>query len=201
MKKTDGDYEIILNDDRLPQLKISPMYMELLRKKATISSEEYSFVIDKFRAARALIRNVERRKRTILRVTEEIVNTQREFLDKGLDYLRPLKLREIADKLGLHESTVARVTSNKYIYTPQGTFELKYFFSHGLSNDDGESTSVRSVKLLVKQLISDENPLKPLSDQIIVEILKNKNINIARRTVAKYREQLKILPAHMRKQR
>ncbi len=195
----DGEYEIIMNDDRLPQLKMSTTYLNMLKNKDNIPQQDYDFVLDKFRAARSLIRNIERRRKTILEVTQEIVNTQKDFLEKGVDKLKPLKLKEIADKLGIHESTVARVTSNKYVHTPQGTFELKYFFSPGLSKEDGSSISVRTIRTMIQELISQENPAHPLSDQTIADIITNKNINIARRTVAKYREQLKILPAHLRK--
>jgi RNA polymerase sigma-54 factor len=199
IRKNEGIYEIIMNDDRLPQLKISPTYINMLKNKDTIPQKDYDFVLDKFRAARSLIRNIERRRKTILDVTQEIVNTQKDFLDNGVDKLKPLKLKEIAEKLGIHESTVARVTSNKYVHTPQGTFELKYFFSQGLSTEDGAAISVRTIRTMIQELISQENPAHPLSDQTIADILNNKNINIARRTVAKYREQLKILPAHLRK--
>ncbi len=198
-KNSDGVYEAYLVDDQIPQLKISPSYLEMLRHKETLNPKDYEFILDKFRSARVLIRNIERRKKTILQVTDEIAKTQNKFLDQGIDYLRPLKLKEIADKLGIHESTVARVTTNKYVHTPQGLFELKYFFSQGLSTEEGDDVSARSVKNIIQQLISQENPKHPLSDQTIAEILKNKNIQIARRTVAKYREQLKILPAHLRK--
>jgi RNA polymerase sigma-54 factor len=199
ISKNEGIYEVIMNDDRLPQLKISPTYINMLRNKGSIPQKDYEFVLEKFRAARSLIRNIERRRKTILDVTQEIVNTQKDFLDNGVDKLKPLKLKEIAEKLGIHESTVARVTSNKYVHTPQGTFELKYFFSQGLSTENGSSISVRTIRNMIQELISQENPAHPLSDQTIADILTNKNINIARRTVAKYREQLRILPAHLRK--
>ena len=134
-------------------------------------------------------------------VTEEIMKTQREFLDKGVEFLKPLKLREIADKVGVHESTVARVTTNKYVQTPHGIFELKYFFSTGLDSQGGESVSARSIRQMIENFVAEENPDKPYSDQVLANMIKAKGIDIARRTIAKYREQLKILPAHMRKRK
>lgn len=197
----DGQYEISLNDESVPRLKISPVYQEMLKNKGKIPKEQYDFVLEKFRAARTLIRNIEHRGRTIVKVTDEIMKTQRAFLEKGVEYLKPLKLREIADKVGVHESTVARVTTNKYVQTPHGIFELKYFFSTGLDSQGGESVSARSIRQMIENMVAEENPNKPLSDQAIANIIKTKGIDIARRTVAKYREQLKILPAHMRKRK
>ena len=148
-----------------------------------------------------LIKNIEKRKSTVLRVTEAIMEIQRDFLDKGVEALKPLTLREVADMVGMHESTIARVTSGKYVETPRGTFELKYFFSSHLETDSGESTSSRSVKNIIRQIIEDEDSKKPLSDLKITNMLNGRGIQVARRTVAKYREQMKILPAKHRKQR
>ncbi|MFB3896257.1 MAG: RNA polymerase factor sigma-54 [bacterium] len=199
VEKIDGEYQISLNDEGIPRLRISPTYQSMLKNRATLPKEQYEFLLDKFKAAKNLIRNIERRQKTILMITESIVKTQQEFFDKGIEYLKPLKLREIAELVGVHESTVARVTTNKYVQTPHGVFELKYFFSSGVDSFDGDSVSARSLRQMITSLIQDEEPNKPLSDQKIADILNVKGINIARRTVAKYREQVKILPAHMRK--
>jgi len=154
---------------------------------------------EKYKNAVWLIKNIEKRKSTVLRVTEAIMNYQKDFLEKGIEYLHPLTLRNIAEVVGMHESTIARVTTGKYVETPRGIFELKYFFSSGLETDSGEDASSRSIKELITQMIDKEDMKKPLSDQKIADMLKDKGIQIARRTVAKYREQLKILPAKLRK--
>jgi RNA polymerase sigma-54 factor len=146
-----------------------------------------------------LIRSIHQRQRTIYRVTESIVKFQREFFDKGIANLKPLVLRDVAEDLGLHESTVSRVTTNKYVHTPQGIFELKFFFNSGISRTDGDDVASESVKEKIRQIVGNENQEKPLSDREIVELLKQQNINIARRTVAKYREMLGILPSVKRK--
>ena len=146
-----------------------------------------------------LIKNIEKRKSTILRVTEAIMEVQRAFLDKGVSALKPLTLREVADMVGMHESTVARVTSRKFVETPQGTYPLKYFFSSSIESEGSEAVSSRAIKDRIAQLIEEENAKKPLSDQKIADILKNESFDIARRTVAKYREQMKILPAKFRR--
>ena len=156
--------------------------------------------MEKFKSAVWLIKNIEKRRNTILKVTEAIINFQKDFIEKGIEHLRPLTLREVAEATDLHESTVARVTSGKYVETPRGTFELKFFFSSGLDKTDGEITSSRSAKELMRQLVGAENPRKPYSDKEIAKRLADKGIKIARRTVAKYREQLNILPAKLRKE-
>ncbi|MCX7918632.1 MAG: RNA polymerase factor sigma-54 [bacterium] len=199
VEKVDGEYQVRLNDDDIPQLRISPVYQSMLRNREKLSKEQYEFLLDKYKSAKNLIRNIERRKKTILLITESIVKMQRDFFEKGIEFLKPLKLREIAEQVGVHESTVARVTTNKYVQTPHGLFELKYFFSSGVDSDGGDMVSARSIRQMIQSLIQNENPQKPLSDQTIADILNAKGINIARRTVAKYREQMKILPAHMRK--
>ncbi len=164
------------------------------------SQGDVSYASEKYKNAVWLIRNIEKRKSTILRVTEAIMEYQMEFLEKGIEHLRPLTLRDIAEKVGMHESTIARVTTKKYVETPRGLFELKYFFSSGLETDDGEAASSRSIKELLTQIIDSEDKRRPLSDQKIADMLKAKGFQIARRTVAKYREQLKILPAKLRKE-
>jgi len=163
-------------------------------------SQDFDYATERYKSAIWLIRNIEKRKSTILRVTESIMDYQKEFLEKGIEHLRPLTLRDIAERVGMHESTIARVTTKKYVETPRGIFELKYFFSSGLETDDGEAASSRSIKELLTQIIGAEERRRPLSDQKIADMLRQKGFQIARRTVAKYREQLKILPAKLRKQ-
>jgi RNA polymerase sigma-54 factor len=199
VKKIDNRYLYYLNEGSSTHLKVSSFYRKLLSGNNRFSPEEKEYAQEKYRAAVWLIRNIEKRKSTILKITEAIMKHQKDFLEKGIEHLKPLTLREIAEGVGMHESTVARVTTNKYAETPQGTFELKFFFSSGLKRENGETTSSRSVKEQLSQLISEENPGKPYSDQRLVELLRERGIQIARRTVAKYREQLKILPANMRK--
>jgi RNA polymerase sigma-54 factor len=171
-----------------------------LRREA-LSREEIEYLKEKHRNAEMLIKNIEKRKSTILRVTEAIVDVQREFLTRGVEALRPLTLREVADMVGMHESTIARVTSKKYVDTPQGTFPLKYFFSSAIqSKDGGEASSSRSIRDKLAAMIGREDPRHPLSDQKLADMLAREGHEIARRTVAKYREQLKILPTKLRKQ-
>jgi RNA polymerase sigma-54 factor len=165
-----------------------------------VQSIANDYASEKYKNAVWLIRNIEKRKSTILRVTEAIMDYQKEFLEKGIEHLRPLTLRDIAERVGMHESTIARVTTKKYVETPRGIFELKYFFSSGLETDDGEAASSRSIKELLTQMIEAEEKRRPLSDQKIADMLRQKGFQIARRTVAKYREQLKILPAKLRKE-
>jgi RNA polymerase sigma-54 factor len=156
--------------------------------------------LEKYKSAVWLIKNIEKRKSTILKVSEAVMHFQKDFLEKGTSGLRPLTLKEVAEVVGMHESTVARVTTNKYIETPRGIFELKYFFSPGLETESGVDASSTSIKAMLAELIAEENPKKPYSDQKLAELIRAKGINIARRTVAKYREQMKILSAKMRKE-
>lgn len=193
------DYIIVLNEDGLPKLKVSQHYKDLLSADAGSSSQTKDYIQGKLRSAMWLIRSIHQRQRTIYRVTESIVRFQREFLDKGVEYLRPLVLRDVAEDVELHESTISRVTTNKYVHTPQGLFELKYFFDSPINRFQGESLASESVKKRIKQIITAEDPQKPLSDQRIVEILRGANIDIARRTVAKYREMLGIASSSKRK--
>src|SRR5690606_2062954 len=163
----------------------------------TKNTQEY--VQDKLRSAIWLIKSIHQRQRTIYKVAESNVKHQREFFDKGPAFIKPRILRDIANDIGMHESTVSRVTTNKYVHTPRGIFELKYFFNSGISKTDGDSVASESVKLRIKELVEAEDPKNPLSDQKIVELLKKEGIDIARRTVAKYRDVLKILPSSKRK--
>jgi RNA polymerase sigma-54 factor len=200
VRRIDNDYYVFVDDGLLSDLRISPTYRRLLEDPDRLGNEEErKFAREKLKAAQWLVKNINRRKNTLLRVAQAIVDHQREFFDKGINYLKPLTLRQIAEEVGMHESTVARVTSGKYMDTPRGTFEMKYFFSRGLPSDSGEEASNRTVKQMIAELIENDDPNNPMSDQRIVELLKEKGINIARRTVAKYREQLGILPSRLRK--
>ncbi|MBI2609062.1 MAG: RNA polymerase factor sigma-54 [Deltaproteobacteria bacterium] len=196
--KVADEYVIVLNEDGLPKLKISSFYKNLLKtdESSTLTKD---YIQDKLRSAIWLIRSIHQRQRTIYKVTESIVKHQKEFFDKGLQHLKPMVLKDIAADIGMHESTVSRVTTNKYMHTPRGIFELKYFFNTSVSRDEGADIASESVKHMIKEIVESEPPKKPYSDQRIVEILKSKNINIARRTVAKYRDMLKILPSSKRK--
>jgi RNA polymerase sigma-54 factor len=196
--KVGDDYMVSLNEDGLPRLKISNFYKNMLKSTGQ-SDQTQSYIQDKLRSAVWLIKSIHQRQRTIYKVTESIVKHQREFLDKGSGFIKPMVLRDIANDIGMHESTVSRVTTSKYVHTPQGIFELKYFFNSGISTTDGESLASESVKLKIKELIAKENVKNPLSDQQIVDLLKKEGIEIARRTVAKYRDILKILPSSRRK--
>jgi RNA polymerase sigma-54 factor len=197
--KVDDDYVITLNEDGIPQLRISSYYKEAI-KNGMAPADAKEFIQDKLKSAVWLMKSIQQRKKTIYKVTKSIVKFQREFLDKGIAYLKPLVLRDVAEDVGMHESTISRVTTNKYVHTPQGIFELKFFFSTGLPRRDGSSdVAAQSVKERIKRLIETEDPTKPYSDKQIVEILAKDNIKIARRTVAKYRDQLGILPSSRRK--
>ncbi|HET7504268.1 MAG TPA: RNA polymerase factor sigma-54 [Kofleriaceae bacterium] len=194
--KVGDKYFVVPNDDGLPKLKISGFYKNAMGSGT--ASKDY--VQDKLRSAQWLIRSIQQRQRTIIKVTESILKFQRDFFDKGIAFLKPLILRDIAEDIGMHESTVSRVTTNKYVHTPQGIFELKYFFNSGIARTNGDDLASEAVKLKIKQIISGEDPKHPHSDQKIVELLGDQNIEIARRTVAKYREQLRILSSSKRRQ-
>ncbi|MDR2459544.1 MAG: RNA polymerase factor sigma-54 [Deltaproteobacteria bacterium] len=198
ISKVGDDYVISLNEDGMPRLKFSNAYRKLLSDKNS-SDETRKYLSEKLKGATFLIRSIQQRQRTIYRVTESIFKFQRDFLDHGIEYLKPLVLRDVADDLGFHESTISRVTTNKYVDTPRGIFELKYFFDSPINRFQGESLSSESVKNRIKQIITAEDPKKPLSDQRIVEILRGSNIKIARRTVAKYREILGVGSSSERK--
>jgi RNA polymerase sigma-54 factor len=198
--KIGDEYVVVLNEDGMPKLRINPYYREILGQKAQSSGEAKEFINEKIRSALWLIKSIHQRQRTIFRVTKSIVKFQREFLDKGISYLRPMVLKDVAMDVEMHESTISRVTSNKYVHTPQGIFELKFFFNSSITTSQGENIASESVKEKIREILSKENPQKPYSDQEIVEILKNQEILIARRTVTKYREMLGILPSTRRKQ-
>ncbi|HEX7488079.1 MAG TPA: RNA polymerase factor sigma-54 [Anaeromyxobacteraceae bacterium] len=193
-----GDkYVTVLNDDGLSKLRISGMYRNALKNGKAGEAKEY--IQDKLRSAVWLIRSIHQRQRTIYKVTESIVKFQQDFLDKGIAYLKPLILRDVAEDIGMHESTVSRVTTNKYVHTPQGIYELKFFFNSAINKTGGDEIASEAVKNHIKQIVAAEDPKHPHSDQKIVELLKGQSIEIARRTVAKYREVLGILPSSKRK--
>jgi RNA polymerase sigma-54 factor len=200
--KVEDQYVAMLNEEGLPQLRISPTYRRLLDKNAAGTAENNetrAYVKDKFRSALWLIKSVDQRQKTIQKVANSIINFQREFLDHGIEYLRPLVLRDVANDIGMHESTVSRVVNNKYMHTPQGVFELKYFFHSGISSSYGDSVSSVTIKQRIRKIIENEDPRKPLSDSKIVSILQKEGLMLARRTIAKYREELKIPTSNQRK--
>ena len=201
--KVEDQYVAMLNEEGLPQLRISPVYRRLLDKSGQAGTEEAgetrAYVKDKFRSALWLIKSVDQRQKTIHKVATSIINFQREFLDQGIECLRPLVLRDVANDIGMHESTVSRVVNNKYMHTPQGVFEMKYFFHSGISSSYGESVSSVTIKQRIRKIIENEDPRKPLSDSKIVSILQKEGLMLARRTIAKYREELKIPTSNQRK--
>ncbi len=199
VEKIDGEYLVFVNDTSLPRLRISPVYREVARDRNKFTGENKEFISSKLNSANWMIQAIEQRRQTMLKVMNFIVDRQRDFFERGVQYLKPLTLREVADHIGMHESTVSRVTNQKYVQTPRGVYSLKFFFSSGLSTTSGEDISARGVKDKIRSLVAEENPMKPLTDQAIVELLRADGVKIARRTVAKYRDQLGILPARMRK--
>jgi RNA polymerase sigma-54 factor len=199
VEKIDGEYMVFANDTSLPRLRLSRAYREVAREKGKFTGENKDFISAKLNSANWMIQAIEQRRQTMLKVMGFIVDRQRAFFERGVQYLRPLTLREVAEHIEMHESTVSRVTNEKFVQTPRGVFPLKYFFSSGLSTTSGEDISARGVKDKIQNLVGDENPKRPLTDQAIVNLLKSEGVNIARRTVAKYRDQLGILPARMRK--
>lgn len=196
--KVGDDYVVALNEDGLPRLRISNFYKSAMKDDGT-NKVAQEYIRDKLKAAIFLIKSIHQRQRTIYRVTESIVKHQRDFFERGPEFIKPMILRDIANDIGIHESTVSRVTSNKYVHTPRGIFELKYFFNSGINTTSGESLASESVKLKIKDLVSKEDIKNPLSDQAIVDLLKKDGIQIARRTVAKYRDVLGVLPSSKRK--
>ncbi len=197
--KVGDDYMVSMNEEGLPRLKISNFYKKMLTKTETNSGKTQEYIQDRLRSAVWLIKSIHQRQRTIYKVAESIVRKQKDFFEKGSLFLRPMVLRDVADDIGMHESTVSRVTTAKYMHTPKGTFELKYFFNSGISTSGGDSMASESVKEKIKELVSKEGGADPLSDQKLVDLLEKEGIQIARRTVAKYRDMLKILPSSRRK--
>jgi RNA polymerase sigma-54 factor len=197
--KVDGKYEVVLNEDRLPQLRISPVYRRMLENKSEDNEATRNYVKEKLRSALWLIKSVDQRQKTIYKVANSIVRQQNEFLDNGVEHLRPMVLRDVAIDIGMHESTVSRVVSNKYMHTPQGVFEMRYFFHSGIASVGGEHVSSVTIKQRIRKIVEEENPKRPLSDSKIVKILEEEGLVLARRTIAKYREELRIPPSNQRK--
>lgn len=199
VEKIDGEYMVFANDTNLPRLRLSRAYREVAQDKNKFTGENKEFIAKKLNSANWMIQAIEQRRQTMLKVMNFIVDRQFEFFERGVQHLRPLTLREVADHIEMHESTVSRVTNEKFVQTPRGVYSLKFFFSSGLSTTSGEDISARGVRDKIQKLVEDENTSKPLTDQAVVEFLKSDGIKIARRTVAKYRDQLGILPARMRR--
>jgi RNA polymerase sigma-54 factor len=197
--KEGDEYKIILNDDGLPKLRISPTYRRMLDGKESNSEETRNYVKEKLRSALWLLKSVDQRQRTIYKVADSIVRHQRGFLDQGIAHLRPLVLRDVATDIGMHESTVSRVVANKYMHTPRGVYELRFFFHSGITSTMGEAVSSVTIKDKIRKMIDGEDTSRPLSDSRIAELLGAGGLPLARRTVAKYREELRIPPSNLRK--
>jgi RNA polymerase sigma-54 factor len=199
VEKVDGEYQITLNNEQIPHLRISNLYKDIIASGNNQSGEVKDYIRDKIRSGKFLIRSIHQRQQTIFNIAQQIVSRQRDFLEHGPSHLKPMIMREVADAVGVHETTVSRAVSGKYMATPQGVFEMKYFFTSGYQTATGESLSNISVKEAILELVKRENGSSPLSDHEMVEILGERGIPIARRTVAKYRDELNILPSHMRR--
>ncbi len=199
VEKMDGEYQITLNNEQIPHLRISNLYKDIIASGDAQSSEVKNYIRDKIRSGKFLIRSIHQRQQTIFNIAQQIVSRQRDFLEHGPSHLKPMRMGEVADAVGVHETTVSRAVSGKYMATPQGVFEMKYFFTSGYETTTGESLSNISVKEAILDLVKHENGSAPLSDHEIVEVLAERGIPIARRTVAKYRDELNILPSHMRR--
>src|SRR5205809_6309560 len=199
VEKVDGEYQIILNNEQIPHLRISNLYKDIIASGNTQSSEVKDYIRDKIRSGKFLIRSIHQRQQTIFNIAQQIVSRQRDFLEHGPSHLKPMIMREVADAVGVHETTVSRAVSGKYMAAAQGVFEMKYFFTSGYQTATGESLSNISVKEAILDLVKHESGSAPLSDHEMVEILGERGIPIARRTVAKYRDELNILPSHMRR--
>ena len=199
IQKIDGEYAVILNNDQIPRLHISEHYRQLMADENT-TAEVKNYIREKVRAGLFLIKSINQRQQTIYNIAREIVRVQKEFLEKGITSLRPLTMNEVAQVVGIHETTVSRAIASKYMQTPRGTFEMKYFFTPGYKTADGQSISNKTIKDAINHLVAEEDASNPLSDQAMVELLAEQGTKVARRTVAKYREELKILPSHLRRQ-
>ena len=198
--KLENEFVIMLNDDGMPKLRVNSFYKNSIGRGKKVSGEAENYIQEKMRSAAWLIKSIHQRQKTIYRVMESILRHQRDFFDQGIAYLKPMVLRDVAQDIGMHESTISRVTTNKYAFTPQGIYELKYFFNSSIQRLHGGAIASASVQDKIRQIILAEDPKKPYSDDKIARILKNEEIHIARRTVAKYREMLKVLPSNKRKQ-
>ena len=198
--KLENEFVIMLNDDGMPKLRVNSFYKNSIGRGKKVSGEAENYIQEKMRSAAWLIKSIHQRQKTIYRVMESILRHQRDFFDQGIAYLKPMVLRDVAQDIGMHESTISRVTTNKYAFTPQGIYELKYFFNSSIQRLHGGAIASASVQDKIRQIILAEDPKKPYSDDKIAGILKKEEIHIARRTVAKYREMLKVLPSNKRKQ-
>jgi RNA polymerase sigma-54 factor len=198
VQKVGDDFVVTTNNDQIPHLRISNTYKDLMAQSSN-SAEVLNYIREKIRAGKFLIKSLHQRQQTILSIGMEIVKRQREFMEKGVAFLKPLTMVQVAEVVGVHETTVSRAVSGKYMQTPQGIFEMKYFFTAGIQTATGEGMSNTSVKDMIADMFRKEDPTKPLSDQEIVKMLQEKGIVIARRTVAKYRSELNILPSNLRK--
>jgi RNA polymerase sigma-54 factor len=200
VEKIGGEWLIYLNDDGVPRLRVSSLYRRMAGQEGAAEEEARQYLQEKVRAATWLIKSIQQRQQTLMKVTQSIFKFQVEFLDHGVSHLKPMVLRDVAEDIHMHESTVSRATANKYVHTPQGLFELKYFFQSAISTCTGEDVASESVKQKIRQIIDREDPRAPFSDQYIATALSNDSIEIARRTVAKYREAMGILPSSRRRQ-
>jgi len=198
--KLENEFVIVVNDDGMPKLHVNNFYKNAFKDDGNFSDDAKEYVHEKMRSATWLIRSIHQRQKTIYRVMESILKFQRSFFEKGIAYLKPMVLRDVAEDIGMHESTISRVTTNKYVHTPRGIFELKYFFNSSIQRVEGDAIASASVQDKIKQLIESEDPKKPFSDDKISKLLKESNICIARRTVAKYREMMRVLPSNKRKE-
>jgi len=199
-RKVDGEWQALMNEDDLPQLRLNPMYRRLLARDAA-DRDVRNYVKERFTAAIQLMKNIEQRKHTIQRVCHSILRRQGDFLDYGADHLKPMMIKEVAEEVGVHPSTVSRAVSSKYVHTPQGVFELRYFFSEAVQGPSGGGTPLLLLKRKVKRMIEEEDKIKPLTDDQITMLLQKEGIDVTRRTVAKYREDMKIPSTHQRRVR
>ena len=198
--KLDNEFVVVLNDDGMPKLRVNSLFKRSVSRGRRMTNEAEDYIHDKMRSAAWLIKSIHQRQKTIYKVMESILRYQREFFEEGITHLKPMVLRDVAQDIGMHESTISRVTTNKYAHTPQGIFELKYFFNSSIQRDEGGAIASASVMEKIRQIIASEDHRRPHSDDKIAHILKQENITIARRTVAKYREMMRVLPSNKRKE-
>ena len=196
--KQGEEYLVLMNDEDLPQLCLNPAYKKLLHREAA-EKDVRNYVKERYKSALQLIKNIEQRKQTILKVCYAIIRRQGDFLDRGIDHLKPMMIKEVAEEIGVHPSTVSRAVASKYVHTPQGVFELRYFFSESVNGPEGDGTSLLILKRRVKKLIEEEDSAHPLTDEQITRILQSQGIQVTRRTVAKYREDMRIPSTHQRR--
>jgi len=197
--KQGDEYLVLMNDEDLPQLRVSPTYRRLLHQNQGVEKDVRTYVKERYKSAVQLIKNIEQRRQTILKVCHAIIGRQREFLDRGIDTLKPMMIKEVAEEIGVHPSTVSRAVAGKYVHTPQGVYELRFFFSESVQGPEGAATSLLILKRRVKKLIEDEDRAHPLTDEQITKILQSQGIQVTRRTVAKYREDMRIPSTHQRR--